>query len=160
MIRRSVFTGLTIVLLIALVALIVRGKRIETQSTQSSNEMVRKPTPTLIRALAPQDLKVIESKMFLQPNRSNKTQVAAARHEVEVRNDGDSAYGEMQLRFSYLDRNGRLLCHKTYTVPGGIAPGASLRVTDIVFDDLPAKTASCRTSIDYAELQPGAIQEK
>ena len=143
------FLGLTLILLIALGALIIRAKKLEKEQAIKPVEIVQKSPSTAIRALAPQDLEVTRSKMQLAEENQN---LLSARHEIEIRNNGNTRYGEIQLRFTYYDRRGRMLLYKSHTIGGGIMPGATLELTGIVFHDLPTAVHSCRVSIDYAEL--------
>ncbi|MBP1624567.1 MAG: hypothetical protein H6Q07_2587, partial [Acidobacteria bacterium] len=53
MIRKSLFWGLTLVLVVALISLIVRGRRLEKQQAGKSVEVVQESEPSPIRVLAP-----------------------------------------------------------------------------------------------------------
>ena len=158
MIRRSLFLGLTLVLVVALVTLIIRGRRLEKQQIGRIVEVVQKSKPTPTRALSPPDLEIVQSKMQLEREAGRKGPLRTARHQIELRNSGSVPYAATQLRFAYLDRGGKVLDTRTHTVAQGILPGAILKVTDIVVSDLPSAVANCRASIDYADFGPAPPQ--
>jgi len=154
------FLGLTLVLVVALVNLIIRGRRLEKEQAGRVVEVVQKSRPSLTRVFRPQDLEIVDSKMQLEENAGVKSQARAARHEIEIRNNGNVPYGEIQIRLLYLNRSGKVLTARTSSVARGILPGATLKVDDIVVGDLPDTVADCRVAIDYADLGPPPPQAK
>jgi hypothetical protein len=154
------FLGLTLVLIVALVTLIIKGRRLEKQQAGRAVEVVQKSKPSPTRAFSPRDLEIVHSKMQLEEKAGEKNQTHAARHEIEIRNNGSVPYGEIQFRFVYLDRSGKVLATKTRSVDQSVLPGATLNMTDIVAEDLPNSAADCRVSIDYADLGPASAQTK
>jgi len=153
MIRRSMFWGLTLVLIIALAALILRGRRMEKQQAGRLVEIVQKSQPTPTRALAPPDIEIVRATMRLEKGAGGKARDLTAHHEIEIRNNGSVPYGEIQLRFTYLGGSGKPLAYRTHTLEEGITPGAILKMTGIVFGDLPDAAANSRASVDYADLK-------
>jgi hypothetical protein len=160
MIRRSVFLGLTLVLVVALVSLIVRGRRLEKQQAGKPAELVQKSKSSPIRVFRPRDLEIVQSKSQLEAKAGAKGRSLAALHKIEVRNNGSVPYGEIQFRLVYLDRSGRELAIRTHPVTQGILPGTILKVTDIMVGDLPAAATESRISIDYADFGRAPPQGK
>jgi hypothetical protein len=151
MIRKSLFLGLTLVLIVALINLIIRGRRLEKEKSSKLVEVVKDSEPTPTRVLAPQDLEIIQSTMKLVREAAVK-QLPTARHEIEIRNVGKVSYGEIQLRVVYLDRNGKVLTTKTRSIAQTILPGITLKFADILIDGVPASAAACRVTIVYADM--------
>jgi hypothetical protein len=104
--------------------------------------------------LGPPDLEIVESGMRLQEGGAEGDQARTAHHQIAIRNNGQTAYGEIQLRFSYLDRGGKVLVARTHSITQGIRAGERLRVADIVLGDLPAAAAGSRAEIASADLAP------
>ncbi len=155
MIRKSMFLGLTLVLVVALVFLVIKGRQAEKEQAGKPVEIVRKSESTPTRALRPPDLEIVESNMRLQDGGPGGNQARTAYHQVSIRNNGQSSYGEIQLKFSYLDRGGKVIDARTYSITQGIQPGATLGVADIAIGNLPAAAAGSRAAIVYADLAPG-----
>ena len=152
MLRKSLFWGLTLVLVVVIVNLVVRGRRLEKEKADQVVEVVQESKPSPTRVLGPQDLDIVQSKMILEGASDMKPQSHAARHEIEIRNNGDVAYGEILLRFSYLDGMGKVRATKTQSVIRTLMPGAALVLSDILIDSIPASTADCRVSVVYADI--------
>jgi len=154
MIRKSLFWGLTLVLVVALISLIVRGRRLEKQQAGKSVEIVQESEPSPIRVLAPQDLEISRSAVFLEKVSNGTGKSQAARHEIELRNNGTAAYGSVQLSFEYVDRGGTPIETRHRAVEAALSPGTALRLGDITMEGLPLAAADCRTALMYAELKP------
>jgi hypothetical protein len=141
MIRKSLFWGLTVVLVVALVGLILRGRRLEKQEAAQATEVVRQSRPSPTRVLAPQDLEIKGSTM-------QQSAGSTALHEVEIHHNGSVPYNRIQLEFVYLDRAGKVLSTKTHSFNrADIKPGQTLTATDIRIDGVPAAATKFRTSI-------------
>jgi hypothetical protein len=151
MIRKSLFWGLTLVLVVALVSLVIRGRRLEKQEAAQAIEAVRQSQPSPTRVLAPQDLEIKGSTMQRYPG-------SIALHEVEIHNSGGVPYNRIELEFVYLDRAGKVLATKTHSLERtDIKPGQSLTATDIRIEGVPASTARFRASLLFADmLSPGS----
>ncbi len=152
MIRKSLFWGLTLVLVVALINLIIRGRRLEKQQARQRVEVVQEAKPTPTRVLAPKDLEIVQSAVRLEGATSGKTESQAARHEIELHNKGTVAYGKIQLDFGYFDRNGKVLTTRTQAVEQTILPGATLKIADIRIDGLPLSAVDSRVAIAYADI--------
>ena len=161
MLRKSLFWGLTVVLVAALVSLIVQGRRLEKQQAGGKvMEVIQESRPSPTRILAPRDLEIVQQKMLLEKASDGKSQHQTARHEMEILNKGTVAYGRVQLNFEYLDRSGKLLATGNHVVEEAILPGTALRLADIIVEGLPVAIADCRTAIVYAELGPASKTER
>jgi hypothetical protein len=152
MLRKSLFWGLTLVLVVALVNLIIRGRRLEKQRAQEMVEVVQESKPTPTRVFAPWDLQVIQSKMQLEKDPAGNRESQAARHEIEIRNSGSVPYLEIQLKFNYFNRAGKELVSRTQIIPQRILPGALLIVTGIVVREVPASATDSRVVIVSADI--------
>ncbi len=151
MMRKYLFWGLTLVLVVALVNLIIRSRRLEQQQSSQVVEVVRQSKPTATRVLAPQDLVIVQSKTTLERKAGGKAQIA--RHEIEIHNNGSVPYGGIQLSIDYLDRGGKVLASRTNPIASTVLPGATVKLGDITTDDLPASTASAKVAIVYADIE-------
>ena len=72
MLRRSLFFGLTLVLMVGFIFLTVRGCRQEEEPAGPPAETVEKSPATAVRALKPADLEIVRSKTFFEKNAGNK----------------------------------------------------------------------------------------
>ena len=152
MIRKSLFWGFTLVLAVALISLIIRGRRLEKEQAQQMVEVVRESKPTPTRVFIPQDLQIIKARMYLEKDPGGKDKIRAARHEIEIRNSGSVAYSDIQLKFDYVSRNGKELAKRTQLIPQKILPGATLSTADILVTGIPASTADSKVVIISANL--------
>ena len=103
MIRKWVFGGLTLVLVVALAALIIQGHRLEKQKANQQVEIIQKSTPTATRAFAPKDIELLDSNMRIEEKTDASSQSCIAWHEIELKNSGTIAYEKIQLSFDYLN---------------------------------------------------------
>ncbi len=147
MIRKSLFWGLTIVLLAALVNLIIRGRRLEKQQAAQAQQTVQQSKPSPTRVLSPQDLEIVNRAMPLDPRHTSIP-------GFEIRNDGSVAYSQIQLKFSYLDRRGKVLLTKNHLLAQTLKPGATLKVPDLPAEGIPADAVSVELSISHADIGP------
>ena len=151
MIRKSLFWGLTLVLAVALMSLIIRGRRLEKEQAQQMVEVVRESKATPTRVFAPQDLQIIQAGMRLEKDSGNKGNVRAARHEIAIRNNGNVPYSDIQLKFDYVSRSGKELATTKHLVSQKILPGTTLN-TEALVADIPASTVDSRVVIISADL--------
>jgi hypothetical protein len=154
MIRKSVFWGLTFLLVVVLISLVLRGGRLEKQQADKSTEVIQESVSTPTRVLKPKDLEVVRSKMRLEKKVDGDTPSRCAWHEIEIRNIKDeTSYEKIQLSIDYMDRSGKVLATKPYSASKTIKPGDILRLADIKIEGLPVQTANCRIAIIYAEIE-------
>ena len=132
----------------------------EKNQTKQPVEVVQQSKPTPTRVLGPQDLEILQEKLHWEEAGGEKKQSRAARHEIEIRNNGSVPYAEIQLRFDYLDRKGKTLASKTHTSTQGVLPGSVLKITDIIIPDLPLSAADSRATIAYGDLKPAPPQSR
>ncbi len=152
MIRKSLFWGLTLVLVVALINLIIRGRRLEKQQASQLVEVVQEAKPTPTRVLAPQDLEILQAAVRLEGAMGGQTESQVARHEIEIHNKGTVPYGKVQLDFSYLDRSGKILATRTQAVEQTILPGATLKIADLKIEGIPLSAVNSRIDILYADI--------
>lgn len=148
MIRKSLFWGLTLVLVVALVSLIIRGRQMEKRQAARPVEVTRQAPSSPVRVLEPRDLEIVRTTMQLMPGH-------IAHHEVEIRNRGSVSYGGTLLKIVYQDRAGKALSIKTTALDKAIIPpGSSFKAPRIEFREVPASTEKFQVSIQYAEMMP------
>jgi hypothetical protein len=148
MIRKSLFWGLTLILVVALVSLIIHSRQMEKQQAAQPAETVRQASISPTRVLAPQDLKIVNSTMQLKPDHT-------AVHEIEIQNRGGVPYSGILLKFTYQDRSGQFLLSKTYALDKvTILPARIFKAADIVITEVPAAARKFQVSIQYADIRP------
>jgi hypothetical protein len=152
MMRRSLFFGLTLLLVLAFVFISIRGCRKEKEPESEPMETVEKSEATATRVLKPQDLEIARSQMVLERNEGTAKPSFAARHEIEIFNHGSVPYKEVRLNFIYLSRTGSVVETRNYSIAQDILPGAALKLADIRMDGLSASTREARVSIRYADI--------
>jgi hypothetical protein len=153
MIRKSVFWGLTILLVVALVNLFLRERRIGKPLSGKPVEIIQESPSTPIRVLKPKDLKVAFSKMHLEKRIEGDTQSVCARHEIKIFNKSNISYLKVLLSIDYTDRTGKVLTTRSYVASGPLLPGGELHLVDVRIEDLPVQTVNCRIAIIYAEME-------
>jgi len=156
MLRKSLFWGLTLLLIAAIVNLIIRRPRPEKEQISKPVEVVRDAQPSPTRVLAPRDLEIVQSSMELV-REGTANQLYSGRHEIEIRNIGKVAYREIGLRIVYFDRVGKVLTTKTQPLIKIILPGTTLKLPNILMTDIPASAVSCRVTTLYADV--GSVSE-
>ncbi len=154
MIRKSLFLGLTLVLIVALIALIVRGYKMEKEQVHKPSEAVEEAKPTPTRVLAPQDLEIVEMKTVLEKEGDEKGPSRIARHDIEIRNNGKVAYGDIQLRFVYFSLGHKTLRTKIYSANQIIPPEKILKLDNIRISDIPIAAVTSKASIICADIAP------
>jgi hypothetical protein len=153
MIRKSVFWGLTFLLVVVLISLALRGGRLEKQQADKPMEVIQESVSTPTRVLRPKDLEVARSKMRLEKKVDGDTPSLCAWHEIEILNaKKETSYEKIQLSIDYMDRQGKVLSTKPYSAAGTIMPGDILRLADIKIEGLPVQAVNSRTAIVYAEI--------
>jgi hypothetical protein len=152
MIRKSLFWGLTLVLIVALVGLIIRGRSLEKKQSNGPVEIVQKSKPTATRVLTPSDLELLQSTMKLERQSDTTGESRIAHHKIEIRNNGKVVYEGIQLSFDYLDRSGKRLAVKHYFIAKSLLPASTLTLDDVRIEDIPIKTADFRATVDYADI--------
>jgi hypothetical protein len=158
MIRKSVFWGLTVVLVAVLISLIVKSRSLEKQSAPKVTEVVKTAQSSPIRILAPQDLNVVSSKTkFVKPSAENAPiadEQPVAELEVSIENRGSAPYTSVQLRLTYLGSGNRVLGSRNYLVDEPLPPGQTTSTGIIKLDDAPNNAVKCDVSIVSADFEP------
>jgi len=158
MIRKTVFWGLTVVLVAVLVSLIVQSRRLEKQPAPKVTEVVKTAQSSPIRIVAPRDLKVVSLKMkFVTPS-AEGAQIAdalpAAELEVFLKNQGPDSYVGVQLRFNFLGNTNNALGSQNYLVNKAIPAGQITSTGIITLDDVPENAVKCDATIISADFEP------
>jgi hypothetical protein len=152
MMRKSLFWGLTLILIAVIVNLMIRGRRLEKERAGQVVEAIQESKPSPTRVLGPRNLEIVRSKMIVENESDIKRQSYTARYEIEIQNSGSVPYGEICLGFTYLDGKGNILATKTRSINRTLMPGADLTISDIMIDDIPATTTNSRATIVYADI--------
>jgi hypothetical protein len=152
MMRRALFFGLTLVLILAFVFLSVRGCRQGKEPANPSTETVEKSEASATRVLQPQDLEITLSKMTLEKHEDGAKPSLAARHKIEIVNHGNIPYRNIRLTFVYRSRAGKVLETRNHSMDQSILPGAVLKLADLRMDGLIESTAEAHISITYADV--------
>jgi hypothetical protein len=149
--RRSLFYGLTLLLVCVFIYLAVQGHRQEKQRQERGADMVETFQPTPMRVLAPQDLEITASSITLDRQNSNE-EGPTDRHRIEIRNSGNARYCDIQLKLEYFGSGGAKLGSVERQVTKEIPPGKTLLEIDIRAADLPAGAVSYEPAIVYADI--------
>jgi hypothetical protein len=152
MIRKSLFLGLTFVLIVALIALIVRGYKMDKEQAGRPSEKVEQAKPTPTRVLTPRDLEIVGMKMVLPRDEDVKKSAFEAHHEIEIHNNGTVPFKDIQLRFVYFDRREKALTSRFYSIAQSIPPGTALKLNDITINDIPAPAVNSKAAIICADI--------
>jgi hypothetical protein len=150
--RKYMFGGLTLVLVVALAFLAIRARKMETLKEIPANEAIQEAKLSPTRALTPSELKIVQAKMALFKQSPDKTTSQSAQHEIQIRNLGSTSYSGIQLLFEYLNPKGKIIATKAYPINKTLSPRAELRLLDIKIDNLPVSTADCKVIISSADL--------
>lgn len=156
--RKYLFYGLTLVLASAVIFLAIQGRRMEKEKMQQSNENVQNYTSTPIRVLAPPDLEILVESMNLEPG-NEEEQLSVARHRIEIYNEGNVSYCEIQLKFDYVDADGEVLASMYHNITGSLLPDSIFILSDFIMNDIPVETADCYPSLIYADFEPVEIEQ-
>jgi hypothetical protein len=152
MISKYMFGGLTIVLMVALGFLVIRGRKMEKQQERQKTEVIRESKPSPTRVLTPRKLKIVQAKMALFRQSSDKAASQSAQHEIEIRNLGQTSYSGIQILFKYLNSKGKTIATKQHSINKVLSPGGVLLVSDIKIADLPVSIADGKVIIISADL--------
>jgi hypothetical protein len=152
MFRRYLFLGLMLVLGTVLVYLILQSRGEEARIVRKRPvEIVREAEPTATRAIAPRDL--VAAGCRIQAENPAPGSAGPAIH-VQLRNEGESSYSNVMLRFSHMGRSNKVLGTSNYLVAETLKAGAVLDLKDLVIDGIPAGTNRCEARILYADVLP------
>lgn len=164
MIRRSLFLGLTGMLVVVLVYLVVQGRKEERVQQQNPRtvEIVRDSKPTLTRIIAPPDLQILESRMeiFHAGSGSPGEGGLAAKHQIVIRNDGKNTYRNLRLRLTYLGLSQKVLDARTKEVGEVLQPVQRRSLDEITIENAPAGAVKSTVRIISADLESPASAPK
>ena len=150
--RKSLFYGLTLVLVSVFVYLAVQGNRLEKERTAKGADVVETFKPTPIRALAPMDLEI--TAVSMSPDaKTIAPDTSVIPHQIDIRNSGDVVYSELQLKLDYLNTTGIKIGSLFQQVTKEIPPGNTRLSIDIPRAEIPADTAGIRPTVVYADIE-------
>jgi hypothetical protein len=158
MFRKSIFSGLMVLLGASLVWMIISGRRREKQQQQVPHpvEIIQNSKPTATRIYAPPDLQIISIRMIPAAPGSNTS--ASAEHSVEIRNAGSMTYGNTLLMVTYFGKNGKTVEKRDYQLKEPVPPGKTLTYQSIQISPLPNEAVKCSGRIIYADLEPASTK--
>lgn len=147
MFRRSLFWGLTLMLVAVLVWLIINGRKAETRLAAAPAEVIQTARLSATRVIAPNDL---------EPAETNVARQAAAGQvgPITIRNRGNVAYHGTMLRLQCLDAGGKIVDARSRLVPETIAPGQSVTIDPWTLADVPRSVVRYRIVVAYSDLGP------
>jgi hypothetical protein len=164
MIRRSLFLGLTGMLVVVLGYLVVQGRKQEKRQQQNPRpvELVRESKPTLTRLIAPTDLQIMDAKMEMSnaDAGASKDGGLSAKHRIIVRNNGQTAYRNIRFRLTYFSRGDKVLGSQTRETKETLQAGQSRSMEVILVESIPTGTAKSAVSILSADLDTPAAGTK
>lgn len=152
MIRKSFFFGLTLVLVVALVTLILQGRKQEKLQASQKSEVIKESASSPIRVYEPSDLEIIRPTADFAKKSDGKTFSLGAGHGIEILNKGKVPYREILLALYYTDLKGKQVATKTYLIRKPLLPETSLKITDIPADSLPSSAKNFDIAILHADL--------
>ncbi len=164
MVRRSLFLGLTGMLVVVIVYLVVQGRKQERAQQQNPRtvEVIRESRPTLTRVIAPTDLQIVESRVQISSagSGSSPERGLSAKHQIVIRNDGKNTYRNPRLRMTYFGHGEKTLDARTKEVDGVVQPGQTQSLNEITIENLPAGAARSTVKILSADLErPAPVQK-
>jgi hypothetical protein len=152
MISKYLFGGLTLVLLVALGFLVIRGRKLEKMGEGRTKEVIQESKPSPTRVLTPRELKIVQAKMALSKQSPDKATSQSAQHEIEIQNLGPTSYSGIQVVFEYLNSKGKTIATKPHFINKVLPPKGVLHISDIKITDLPAYIADCKVVVAGADL--------
>lgn len=157
MYRKSLFLGLTAMLIAALAWLIVQSRKKEAQHTSRPIAIVKESKPTLTRVLRPTDLEILESKLLLSrsdnSSRKGAKPAVSASHSFVIRNNGRVTYRNVMVEFYYQGRSGKTLETRTWLITEPILPGKTLSIEKLLMEAAPSEATTCTVKIFYSDLE-------
>ena len=152
MLRKSLFWGLTLMLVAVLVWLIINGRKEEVRAAKAPSEIVKTAKSSFTRVVRPGDLEAVAQGDEIKPRGAD----SGTQAQVVIRNRGNIAYHNVMLKLAYLGAGGKILSTRNRLVSETIEAGQTLTVGDIAADGVTPGTARCQITILYADLAPAS----
>jgi len=150
--RKSLFFGLTLVLVSVFIYLAVQGYKRGKEQQKQNADVVETFKPTPVRALQPQDLEITAA--FMKPyHTAGVGQESAAEHRIEIHNSGEVTYAEIRFKLDYLDASGAKLDSLFQQAIERVPPGNTVLTLDVLTDTIPADAADFDPTIVYADIE-------
>ena len=158
MFRRQLFYGITIILLVVIIFLLLRGRGAEKdRETQiAKRQAIAVESSLSLRAIVPRDLEVVtsEASWTRHPGEFDEEDVSvSAQHDITIHNNGEAHYVGMWLRLEYVDEDDRPVTSRTHEVDNALPPGETLNVRSFTIDGLPGTVSDFSVAILSADLQ-------
>jgi hypothetical protein len=160
MFRRQILYGITLILIVVIIFLLMRGRNAEKEQRAAQDtkmEEIASEPPSPVRAILPRDLEIVEAKVSWIRNPDEKD-AATARHDITIRNIGEGSYVSLWLRMEYADEKGKPVEIRTHEVNEALPSGGTLRLSGIDIEGLPDAVSDFRAAILSADLQSGVYQ--
>ncbi len=138
---------------VVFVSLILKARK-EERLSMHIVEPVKESVPTATRVIAPEDLRILDSKMEILESESKAKGSVTARHSLVVQDIGSVGYTGLRLEFSYWGRSGKLLGKESYSSTTVIPSGESVALDGITLSDVPQGTTRSTARILSADLLP------
>jgi hypothetical protein len=133
-----------------LVYLVLQSRREEARVVRKTPvEIVREAEPTATRAIAPRDLVADDCRVSEKNGPPGST---AAALQVQLRNEGQSTYSNVMLRFSHIGRGNRVLGTSDYLVRATLKARAVLDLKDVAVESIPSGANRCEARVLYADV--------
>jgi len=154
MFRRQLFYGITLILLVVIIFLLMRGRSAdkEREAQTIKFEEIKSEAPSPVRAILPRDLEIVKAGVSLTRNPDEKD-ASVAHHDITIRNTGEGFYVSLWLRMEYLDDKGKTIDIRTHEVSEPLPSVETLRMSDITIDGLPDAVSDFRAVILSADLK-------
>ena len=153
MFRRQIFYGITLVLLVVIVFLLMRGRSAEKERRAQNiklEEIASEP-PSPVRAILPGNLEIVEATVSWTRNPDEKN-ASVAHHDMTIRNSGGGSYSGLRLRLEYIDSQGRPVEVRTFEVGETLPSGETKHVSDIIIEGIPDAASDFRAKILSADI--------
>jgi hypothetical protein len=118
----------------------------EEQHAVQMFEAVQPSKPTNTRVLNPQDLEIVNAAVEQKSG-------SDAPGGIEIRNNGSVAYSQILLRIVHLDRTGKAVGSETCSVGQTVTPGASIKVTNLRTEAVPASAGKSEITVVSADVE-------
>ena len=154
MFRRQIFYCITLMLIVVVIFLLMRGRNAEKDQRAARNNKIAKiasGTPSPVRAILPRDLEIVVADVSWTRN-PGAEDATTARHNITIRNMGEGAYVGLLLRLEYINEKGMPVEIRTHEVKEAVPPGGTLRMSDVIIYSLPDTALDFHAAILSADL--------
>ncbi len=161
MFRKWIFLGLMVVLGAVLVWLIVQSRQPEPPASPVY-ELVKQSKPTALRVFSPKDLEIVDQETELVREASgveSDSLKTSAHHRMKIRNRGRVSYGAVEIEFTYLGADKRILGSESQHVAVLVPAGETIQIDGITTQPVPSSATKCTARILFGELADSNASE-